>query len=78
MNNIVTIISIICIPWYSLYGQEELYEGYFLFTPHLGGIQPITSLMDNNSIVIHQWEHDCGPASISYLYNSNQYEEPIL
>ena len=65
MNNIVIIISIISIPWYSLYGQVELYEGYFLFTPHLSGIESITYLMDTDSSLVNQWEHDYGPGNIA-------------
>ncbi len=50
----------------------DVYEGYTLFTPGLGGAggggASTTYLMDHNSDVVHTWTHNRSPASIPYLF----------
>ncbi len=48
---------------------SEVYDGFTLYTP--SGNQT-TFLRDRDWNVINTWTHDCGPASMPYLVNTNQ------
>ena len=47
----------------------EIYDGFTLYTP---SGNETTFLRDKDWNIINTWSHDCGPASMPYLVNTNQ------
>ncbi len=47
----------------------EIYDGFTLYTP---SGNETTFLMDKDWNIINTWSHDCGPASMPYLVNTDQ------
>ena len=47
----------------------EIYDGFTLYTP---SGNETTFLMDTDWNIINTWSHDCGPASMPYLVNTDQ------
>ncbi len=47
--------------------RGEVWEGFTIFTPYAAGTGTSTHLLDTYGNIIHQWEHERGPASMPYL-----------
>ena len=72
MNNKVNIIIAIVILSGTAYNQD-IFEGYTLFSPQIGNSSgSITYLIDNDYNIIQLWEHENGPASMPYLVAGSQ------
>ena len=56
-----------------VFAQDDIFEGYTLFTPQIGfGGETNTLLIDNDYNIIQSWSHNNGPSGMPYLIKGDE------
>ena len=56
-----------------IFAQDDIFEGYTLFTPQIGfGGETNTLLIDNDYNIIQSWSHNNGPSGMPYLIKGDE------